>query len=86
MLRRTKGTFIDGKPLLTLPDRNVENIVIQFSPEERDFYQSLANRTQLTLNRYVKEGTLNNNYTNILVLLLRLRQGKSIEYVGLEIE
>ncbi|CAG8606777.1 1100_t:CDS:10 [Paraglomus brasilianum] len=74
MLRRTKNTFIDGKPLLTLPERNVENIVVQFSPEERDFYQSLANRTQLTLNRYVKEGTLNNNFTNILVLLLRLRQ------------
>lgn len=74
MLRRTKTTLIDGKPLLQLPKRTVHSVIADFSKEEREFYDALENRTKLTLNKFVTAGTVNNNYTNILCLLLRLRQ------------
>ncbi|KAK3395546.1 SNF2 family N-terminal domain-containing protein [Sordaria brevicollis] len=74
MLRRMKTTVIDGKPILNLPPK-VEHIVhVQFSPDEHDFYKKLDARTQITYGRYVRNNTVGKNYSNILVLLLRLRQ------------
>ncbi|KAJ3182136.1 hypothetical protein HDU85_003178 [Gaertneriomyces sp. JEL0708] len=73
MLRRTKKTVIDGKPLLNLPERNVELQTIQFSPEEMAYYTELETKMRNKLRDYRRAG-YERNYTNILVLLLRLRQ------------
>ncbi|KAF9184250.1 hypothetical protein BGZ50_003812 [Haplosporangium sp. Z 11] len=73
-LRRTKTSQVDGKPILQLPDRNVEKVPTPFSIEERAFYTALEHRTKERFNAYVKAGTVMKNYSNILVLLLRLRQ------------
>ncbi|KAF9153044.1 hypothetical protein BG015_004223 [Linnemannia schmuckeri] len=73
-LRRTKTCMVDGKPILNLPDRNVEIVHAPFSHDESAFYHALENRIRERFNAYVKAGTVMKNYSNILVLLLRLRQ------------
>ncbi|KAF9358011.1 hypothetical protein BGX26_002651 [Mortierella sp. AD094] len=73
-LRRTKTCKVDGKPILNLPDRRVDRVATEFSLDERAFYEALETRTRERFNAYVRAGTVMNNYSNILVLLLRLRQ------------
>ncbi|KAF7921816.1 hypothetical protein BELL_0024g00250 [Botrytis elliptica] len=74
LLRRTKQSKIDGKPIINLPPKyeHIDHVV--FSKDEQEFYQALKDKTQLQFNRYRKAGTVGKNYSNILVLLLRLRQ------------
>ena len=74
LLRRTKKSMIDGKPILDLPDRTTEKQHAVFSEDEEAFYRALESRTQLQFNKYLKAGTVGRHYSNILVLLLRLRQ------------
>lgn len=74
LLRRTKKSTIDGKPILSLPERTTHQQHSEFSIDERDFYKALESRTQLQFNRFLKAGTIGRNYSNVLVLLLRLRQ------------
>jgi SNF2 family DNA or RNA helicase len=38
LLRRTKDSKLDGKPLLTLPPKSIELEMLQFSPEEREVH------------------------------------------------
>ncbi|KAK3829267.1 MAG: SNF2 family N-terminal domain-containing protein [Benniella sp.] len=73
-LRRTKKCQVDGKPILDLPERNVVQLSTPFSDDERAFYHALEQRTRERFNAYVRAGTVMKNYSNILVLLLRLRQ------------
>lgn len=74
LLRRTKTSKIDGKPILQLPPKITKEQRAVFSDDERDFYQALETQTQLKFNKYLKANTVGRNYSNILVLLLRLRQ------------
>lgn len=74
LLRRTKKSLIDGKPIISLPPKTEEIQHVIFTEDEQAYYQALESRTQLQFNRYVKAGTVGKNYSNILVLLLRLRQ------------
>jgi len=74
LLRRTKKSVIDGKPILDLPERTTHAEHATFTDDENDFYRALENQTQLQFNKYLKAGTVGRNYSNILVLLLRLRQ------------
>ncbi|CAJ1977688.1 unnamed protein product [Sphenostylis stenocarpa] len=97
MLRRTKGTLLDGKPIINLPPKTIELSKVDFSIEERAFYTKLEtdSRTQfrnfstkrepnpkewlirwesLKAYAYAAAGTVNQNYANILLMLLRLRQ------------
>jgi SNF2 family DNA or RNA helicase len=76
MLRRTKGTILNGKPLLELPDRIVNNVSCAFDPEEQHFYDNIQTLVQNRLEKLQREGGMSSNYTSVLVLLLRLRQGK----------
>ncbi|KAI9664003.1 MAG: hypothetical protein M1821_007494 [Bathelium mastoideum] len=74
LLRRTKTTKIDGQPIIRIPERTVEESHIVFSVDEKQVYDSLEQRSQLTFNRYLRAGTVGKNYSNMLTLLLRLRQ------------
>lgn len=88
MLRRMKNSLIDGKPILTLPEKTEISEEVQFSDEEQRFYKDLESRSQVLFNRYLRAGTVGKNYSSILVLLLRLRQAcchphlMDFEYVG----
>lgn len=64
----------DGKPILNLPERRVEVVKCEFEDDEREFYDALEKKTQLTFNKFVNAGTAMANYTSVLTMLLRLRQ------------
>ena len=74
LLRRTKKSTIDGKPILSLPERTTHAQHSEFSSDERAVYTALETQTKVQFNKYLKAGTVNRNYSNVLVLLLRLRQ------------
>ncbi|MED6218236.1 hypothetical protein PIB30_025010 [Stylosanthes scabra] len=76
VLRRTKGTLIDGKPIINLPPKTIELTMVDFSVEERAFYRELEADSRSKFEEYAHAKTvdLNLNYTGILVKLLRQRQ------------
>lgn len=74
MLRRTKNQILNGKPLLQLPERNLELVECSFNATEKEFYRLLENRMTSEVNKLVQSDKV--NYTHVLVLLLRLRQGE----------
>ncbi|KAI0922976.1 hypothetical protein AcV5_009827 [Taiwanofungus camphoratus] len=74
MLRRTKDTLVNGKPILELPERIVKTVDCEFDEEERAFYDTVQVRVHARLEALQKQGGVANNYTSMLVLLLRLRQ------------
>lgn len=75
MLRRLKNSRLNGQALLELPPRQVEIVQCQFDEEEAEFYKALTEMVDTTLNKYIKSGNVMRNYTSVMVLLLRLRQG-----------
>lgn len=74
LLRRNKKTEINGRPILNLPERRVEETNPDFSEDERNLYVALETSSAVKFNKYLKAGTVSNSYMQILVLLLRLRQ------------
>ncbi|KAL1567364.1 helicase-like transcription factor CHR28 isoform X3 [Salvia divinorum] len=74
MLRRTKGTLLDGGPIIDLPPKTIELKKVEFSMEERDFYCRLEADSRAQFAEYQAAGTVKQNYVNILLMLLRLRQ------------
>ncbi|EWC43465.1 hypothetical protein DRE_07575 [Drechslerella stenobrocha 248] len=74
MLRRKKDSLVDGKPLLVLPPKNIEVIHPVFSGDEQELYNAVEQNVQLRFNRYLEAGSVSQNYTYVLLLLLRLRQ------------
>ncbi|VVA98311.1 unnamed protein product [Arabis nemorensis] len=74
MLRRTKGTLLDGQPIINLPPKKVNLSKVDFSVEERSFYRKLEADSRSQFKAYAAAGTLSQNYANILLMLLRLRQ------------
>ena len=64
-----------AKPIITLPDKREEIQHVVFDEDQKAFYSALRKpKTKLQFNKYMKAGTVGKNYSNILVLLLRLRQ------------
>ncbi|KAJ7085372.1 SNF2 family DNA-dependent ATPase [Mycena belliarum] len=74
LLRRTKNSTLEGKPILTLPRKDIEIVKLKFSDEERELYDSFEKRTKIRLNRFIRDGTLVKNHAAVLVMILRLRQ------------
>ncbi|KAG5370034.1 ATP-dependent helicase ULS1 [Yarrowia sp. C11] len=74
MLRRGKDSKINGAPILNLPPKTVETDTIDFSEDERKFYQDLETGAQRRVSRLMRQGGIGKHYQNVLVLLLRLRQ------------
>ena len=74
MLRRTKKVLaVNG---INLPSRRIFHKVCTFNDAEKAFYDQLKLRTDLTFQKFLTaDGTIGRNYTNVLCLLLRLRQG-----------
>lgn len=86
MLRRMKTSTLDGKPLVTLPPKTEQVSHVEFSDDERKFYNDLESKTRITFNKYLRAGTVGKNYSNILVLLLRLRQACCHPHLNLDVE
>ncbi|KAL6942496.1 hypothetical protein ACO0QE_003672 [Hanseniaspora vineae] len=73
MLRRTKHTQIDGKPLLELPPKTVSEEQCSLVDTELEFYQDLETKNKRIAEKLLKRHA-KGNYSSILTLLLRLRQ------------
>ncbi|KAJ3085528.1 hypothetical protein HK102_014080 [Quaeritorhiza haematococci] len=73
-LRRAKNFILDGKPIVTLPERNININYSNFSAAETEFYKAIETKAQVQFNRYLKEGSVMKNYNHVLAWLLRLRQ------------
>lgn len=74
MLRRTKDSKIDGKPILNLPPRTTEVAHAIFDEDQAQLYRALETQVQLEMNKYLQKGRKLTNYSYVLVRLLRLRQ------------
>lgn len=74
LLRRTKTSKIDGMPILQLPPRTTEKVHVLFDEDEQGIYRALETSSQIEFNKYLRAGTVGRHYSNVLVLLLRLRQ------------
>ncbi|KAG6856050.1 hypothetical protein H0H87_008064 [Tephrocybe sp. NHM501043] len=74
LLRRTKDSTLEGKPILELPPKSIEILKLEFSEDERDLYDSFEKRTKVRLNKFIRERTLVSNHAAVLVMILRLRQ------------
>ena len=74
LLRRVKTSLIDGKPIIDLPPKTEEIQHVMFNEDEQAFYNALENKTQIQFNKYLRANSVGKNYSNVLVLLLRLRQ------------
>ncbi len=77
MLRRHKTDVINGKPIIELPERHISIVPCDFDEDERQFYFALENKIDEAMQKFVKNNEVMKNYTNVMVLLLRLRQGES---------
>ncbi|KAI0299413.1 SNF2 family N-terminal domain-containing protein [Multifurca ochricompacta] len=74
MLRRRKTDVLNGKPLIELPERHLSIVPCTFDEDERQFYFALENKIDEAMQKFVKNNEVMKNYTNVMVLLLRLRQ------------
>ncbi len=86
MLRRMKDSEIDGKPILNLPPKTEEVVHVVFSEDESKYYRDLEAKSRIQFNKYLRAGTVGKHYSNILVLLLRLRQACCHPHLNLDFE
>jgi SNF2 family DNA or RNA helicase len=54
MLRRTKKTQTNGKPILNLPEKLVEVRHVEFSKDEKELYEAMEGKAQVQVNKYLK--------------------------------
>lgn len=73
-IRRTKDSVLDDQPILQLPPRRDFIAHAVFDEEQLAYYNALELKQRLKFNKYLKAGTVIQNYLYCLVLLLRLRQ------------
>jgi SWI/SNF-related matrix-associated actin-dependent regulator of chromatin subfamily A3 len=73
-MRRTKTQKVDGKPLVSLPKKDVfiEHVIL--SEEERKIYDHMHKEGKLIVSKYFRQGTLLKHYGQVLAILCRLRQ------------
>jgi len=86
MLRRMKNSEIDGKPILSLPPKTETSEAVVFSTDEQSFYNDLESKSRVIFSKYLRQGTIGKNYSNILVLLLRLRQACCHPHLNMDVE
>ncbi|EGZ04405.1 hypothetical protein PHYSODRAFT_454028, partial [Phytophthora sojae] len=75
LLRRTKHSRDkQGKMIVQLPPKHVDLVKLEFSPDERAFYQAVYDKSRAEFNGFVASGSAMTSYVAIFALLLRLRQ------------
>ncbi|RLN93289.1 hypothetical protein BBJ28_00007902 [Nothophytophthora sp. Chile5] len=91
LLRRTKHSRDkQGRRIVQLPPKRVDLVRLEFSADERAFYQAVFDKSRAEFNGFVASGSAMSSYVAIFALLLRLRQacdhpllalGKDLEQV-----
>ncbi|KAM4625187.1 helicase-like transcription factor isoform 2-T2 [Polymixia lowei] len=73
-LRRTKSSEVNGRPLVSLPEKTVCVEQVELTQQERHEYELARTAGKTAISRYVAEGTVLRNYADVLAILMRLRQ------------
>ncbi|KAI5815080.1 SNF2 family N-terminal domain-containing protein [Pyronema omphalodes] len=81
LLRRTKTSQIDGNPILKLPGKTVVVEHVTLTATEQAFYSRLESISKSEFNKYATQNSVGKHYSNLLVLLLRLRQAVCHEFL-----
>lgn len=74
MIRRTHKDTMFGAPILKLPKASERIHWVKFNDLERAIYGIVHRRMVERINSFSRENTLQQNYRNVLTMLLRLRQ------------
>ncbi|KAG8906658.1 hypothetical protein FRB99_006359 [Tulasnella sp. 403] len=74
LLRRKKTDQLDGRPILQLKEKYIEEELVNFTAEERIIYDAVEKREAQRISKFWKAGTLLKNYKFVLLMILRLRQ------------
>ncbi|KAG8954984.1 hypothetical protein FRC04_010468 [Tulasnella sp. 424] len=74
LIRRKKDSELEGRKLIELPPKEYHDPEYPFSEEELEIYNFLQARSRAIFNKFLRQGTVLKNYSQVLVLLLRLRQ------------
>lgn len=74
MIRRTHADRMFNAPILKLPQANQSTHWCDFNSVERSIYGIVHQRFAKNINMLARQGTLERSYSNVLVMLLRLRQ------------
>ncbi|ODV85450.1 hypothetical protein CANARDRAFT_198460 [[Candida] arabinofermentans NRRL YB-2248] len=85
LLRRTKNSMIDGKPILELPDKHIVFDHVVMHDAEKRFYEALESSSKMKADKILNaekiEGAGRGDYSSILTLLLRMRQACDHRYL-----
>ena len=75
LLRRTKkSTYLDGKTIIELPQKEVKTCLVELYKDEQYIYDCLFKRTLTEFKKMIKDKAVKFEHAHILELLLRLRQ------------
>ncbi|RPA77923.1 hypothetical protein BJ508DRAFT_161976 [Ascobolus immersus RN42] len=74
MMRRTKMDTFLGKPLISLPRKDLREVHIDFDSDARTLYDEIEDYARSVINHLSKQGRLRRELRCIFVLFLRLRQ------------
>ncbi|KAB2573725.1 SNF2-related protein [Lasiodiplodia theobromae] len=74
MIRRTHKDTMFGAPIVKLPKASDRIHWVKFNDLERAIYEIVRKRMVTRVNSFAQDNTLQRNYRNVLVMLLRLRQ------------
>ncbi len=73
-LRRTKEDEVNGQPLVKLPKKEVRIKHLEFTQEEKTIYKAYETKGREIIMRFLRRGTLLNNYAHVFAIMMRLRQ------------
>ncbi|KAJ3154074.1 DNA helicase rad5 [Geranomyces michiganensis] len=76
VLRRQKSTPSgpEGRPIVELPPKIVEKVMLDFTSEEQDIYDALQTRSKTQFSQFVAAGTVLSHWAHVFQMLTRLRQ------------
>ncbi|KAL7418957.1 hypothetical protein Q5752_006641 [Cryptotrichosporon argae] len=74
IVRRNKDSEINGQRILQLPPKETRIAQLDFTEDERAIYNAVQTRAQIRFNHFLRRGEVIKNYSQILVMLTRLRQ------------
>ncbi|ORY31199.1 hypothetical protein BCR33DRAFT_685256, partial [Rhizoclosmatium globosum] len=73
-LRRTKNQKVNGKPILTLPERIDELITLDLAPSEQELYDKVRSKGRAFFHQLKDSGNVMQHYVHLLEIILRMRQ------------
>jgi SNF2 family DNA or RNA helicase len=73
-LRRHADSKIDGRPILTLPEKTLVKLPVEFDANERSTYDFIEKRAIARFDGYLRANTVMKNYAHVFTMILRLRQ------------